>query len=502
MQRTPQNVTDRCSTGIEELDDVLSGGLPRHRIYVIQGDPGTGKTTLGMQFLLEGTRMNEKALYIALSETKEELEAIAKSHGWSLDRIEVLELSSVEEQLAAEAQNTLFHPSEVELHETTNVLLKEVERIKPARVVFDSLSEMRLLTQSPLRYRRQMLALKQFFAGRKCTVLLLDDRASEGFGLQVNTIAHGVINLEQIAQGYGGDRRQLRVMKLRGVAFRSGIHDFDIARGGLRVYPRLVAAEHQKEFLQEQVSSGIREIDDLLAGGLNRGTSTLIMGPAGAGKTTLVLQYAAAACDRGEPVASYIFDENRGLLLQRPGELGERIRTCEASGLLKVHQIDPAEMSPGEMAFNIRRAVERDRARMVIIDSLNGYLKAMPEASFLILQLHELLSYLGQQGIVTMLVLAQHGLMDMQSPADLTYLTDTVVLLRYFESNGEVKQAVSVIKKRTGPHERTIREFGINPRGIEVGQALAGFRGVLTGLPMFTGPKEGVMKVDDGNGGR
>ncbi|WP_447980670.1 ATPase domain-containing protein [Candidatus Nitrospira bockiana] len=499
IARAHQN-TNRCATGIQGLDDVLGGGLPRHRVYLIEGDPGVGKTTLAMQFLLEGVRNQEKALYIALSENREELGEMARAHGWSLDGIEIVELSTVEEQLEAESQNTLFHPSEVELHETTTVMLKEIERVKPARVVFDSLAEMRLLTQSPLRYRRQMLALKQFFAGRKCTVILLDDMGSEAAGLQVKTIVHGVISLTHSAPSYGGDRRQLRLLKLRGVPFRSGFHDFTIETGGVRVFPRLVAAEYRTDQPMEVLTSGIEGLDALLGGGLDRGSSTLIMGPSGCGKTSLSLQYALAACDRGEPVTSYIFDENRALLLRRRGEIGRRINEHVKRGLFQIHQVDPAEMSPGQLSFHIRRAVEQGGSRVIIIDSLNGYMKSMVEENFLILQLHELLTYLAQQGVVTILVLAQQGLVGaMQSPADLTYLTDAVLLMRYFEADGAVKQAVSVLKKRTGPHERTIREFRIEPHGILVGEPLSDFHGVLTGVPTYTGRNEAMLRSPGGD---
>jgi circadian clock protein KaiC len=490
----------KCEAGIEGLDDVLGGGFPTHRLYLIQGDPGVGKTTLALQFLLEGARRKEQGLYITLSETKEELLEVAQSHGWSLDPLAIMELSAIEAELLQEAQNTLFHPSEVELNRTTRMVLEEVEKTKPVRVVFDSLSEMRLLSETPLRYRRQMLALKQFFAGRQVTVLLLDDRTSGESDLQVQSIAHGVLCLEKISLDYGVERRRLKVVKMRGVKFRGGYHDFIIEQGGLRVFPRLVAAEHHKPFQRESVSSGIIALDSLLGGGLDRGTSNLILGPAGCGKSTLAMQYAMAMAAQGEHAVLYSFDESVGTLIARASDIGMDISRHVESKKLKVYQVDPAELPPGQFVSRIREAVERDHAKLLIIDSLNGYMNAMPDERFLSIQMHELLSFLGQQGTLTIMTMAQHGLMgSMTAPVDLSYLADTVVLLRYFEAMGSVRKAVSVIKKRSGHHESTIREYKITGRGVEVGEPLSDFQGVLTGVPTYFGKGGQILKSDVGN---
>jgi circadian clock protein KaiC len=473
-----------CTMGTEGLDDILCGGLPRNRIYLVQGDPGVGKTTLALKFLLEGAKLGETGLYITLSETKEELEAVAESHGWSLNRIHLFELSSMEEQLQGETESTFFHPSEVELNRTTRALLAEVDRVKPVRVVFDSLSEMRMLAETPLRYRRQVLQLKQYFAGRKCTVLLLDDRSAGARDLQIESIAHGVISLQRSSPEYGISRRQLNIQKLRGVKFREGNHDLVIQRGGLVIFPRLVAAEHYTKFKRESFSSGVKELDALLGGGLDRGTGNMFMGPPGTGKSTIAIKFALAAAKRGERVCFYIFDETRATLLSRARQLEMDIEPFVKSGVIEVSQIDPAEISPGELAHRIRRDVSENKARMIVIDSINGYLNAMPEERYLNLQLHELLAFLNQQGVITIMVLAQQGLVGpMQSTVDLTYLADTVILLRYFEARGALKQAVSVIKKRSGNHERTIREIKLGAGGIQVGKPLTNMQGVMTGIP-------------------
>jgi len=475
-----------ASTGIEGLDQILDGGLTPNRLYLVEGMPGAGKTTLAFQFLCEGVRRRERVLYIALSETEEETRVVASSHGWSMDGIFVRELAPTEESLDPAEQYTMFHPSEVELTEATKRILTDVEEVKPARVVLDSLSEFHLLAGNPLRYRRQMLALKHFFAARGCTVLLLDDLTTAERNLQVQSIAHGVICLEQLTAEYGTHRRRLRVLKYRGVNFRGGYHDYIIARGGLKVFPRLVAAEHRQSGIYERLASGLPEFDKLLGGGLERGTSTLLVGAPGTGKSTLAAQFAAAAAARGEHASLFIFDESEATLVSRCGALGIDLRKHMDTGRITIQRIDPAELSPGEFAHAIRCAVERDAAVVVVIDSLNGYLNAMPEERFLIAQLHEILSYLGQRHVVSILVGAHHGIIgnQMKTPVDASYLADAIVLLRYYEAKGEVRQAISVIKKRGGDHERTIRDFGLNEGRIRVGEPLRGFRGVLTGVPV------------------
>lgn len=477
---------DICVTGIEGLDTVLCGGLPRNRIYLLQGEPGVGKTTIALQFLLEGARAKEDGLYITLSETKEELEEVGLSHGWSLDAITLFELSSLAEQLQGETDSTFFHPSEIELNRTTKALLDEVERVKPARIVFDSLSEMRMLAENPLRYRRQILQLKQFFSGKKCTVLLLDDSPSGSRDLQIESVAHGVIGLEKSSPMYGVARRRLNVHKIRGVHFREGHHDFIMRKGGVTIFPRLVAAEHHTQFKRENFPSGLAGLDALLGGGLDRGTSNMFMGPPGTGKSTVAMKFATTAAERGERVLFLCFDETIGTIMARAAQLEMNLERHVKSGLIEIEQIDPAEISPGEMTARIRIAIEKRSARMVVIDSINGYLNAMPDERFLNLQLHELLAYLNQQGVITIIILAQQGLMGgMQSVVDLTYLADTVVLWRYYEAFGSMKQALSVIKKRSGNHERTIREIKIAKGGIKVGPPLTNLQGVMTGVPSF-----------------
>ncbi len=480
-----------CPTGIEGLDHIVGGGLPKNRLYLVHGDPGVGKTTLALQFLLEGARQGEKSLYITLSETREELYAVGESHGWDLSTIELFELSAIQSTLEGQTASTFYHPSEVELNRTTQILLDQIEKVDPARIVFDSLSEMRMLTETPLRYRRQILQLKQHFAGRNCTVLFLDDRSAGQEDLQIESIAHGVITLFSSIPEYGISRRKVQIQKLRGVKFREGNHDFVLKRGGMEIFPRLVAAEHHVSFVRESFSSRITALDALLGGGLDRGTSTMFMGPPGTGKSTLAANFAHIAASQGERVLWFTFDETVDTLISRATALGIDIRPDLKSGAIELEQIDPAEISPGELTHRIRRAVLRDATRMVVIDSINGYLNAMPQERYLNLQLHELLSFLNQQGVVTIMVLAQEGLIGaMHSVVDLSYLADTLVLLRYFEARGALKQAISIVKKRSGRHERTIREITLGSEGIWVGEPLTGLHGILTGIPSFLNPKD------------
>jgi circadian clock protein KaiC len=475
---------DRLATGIEGLDDILGGGLPPGRLYLVQGDPGSGKTTLGLQFLLEGERRGERGLYVTLSETREELISVARSHGMDVDKLSLFDLGSSGVQLDAEAQNTLFEPAEVELNELSEALLAKVAEAKPVRLVFDSLSELRLLAQSALRYRRQVLMLKQRLAVLGCTVLVTDDRTSETGDLQLQSLAHGVLVLDQLSPLYGAERRRLRVLKMRGVSYRGGYHDFRINKGGIELFPRLVAAEHRSRFSPEQVKSGLPGLDDLLGGGLDRGTSALFLGPAGCGKSALTMQYAVTAAARGETAAVYAFDEGLGTLAARTEALGLPFSEQLASGKLRVQQVDPAEMSPGEFVHLVRRDVEQHNARVVVIDSLNGYLNAMPEEQFLTVQLHEVLSYLRQRGVLVILVVAQSGMMGaMNSPVDVSYLADTVLVLRYFEAMGRVRKALSVLKRRSGKHGQDIRELRMDAAGIHIGEPLEQFQGVFTGVP-------------------
>ena len=486
MTNATEHHAKRSETGIPGLDDILFGGFLPRRLYLVQGAPGTGKTTLAMQYLIQGKKKGESGLFITLSETKEELEASAHSHGWSLEGIEIIELSSDESELDRANQVTMYPSSEVELTETTKKILEAVERMNPSRIVFDSLSEMRLLAQSSLRYRRQILALKQFFIGRKCTVLLLDDGTSDGADLQLQSIAHGVIRLEQLAPLYGAARRRLRIVKVRGTSFRGGYHDFAIVRGGLNVFPRLIASEHRLSFPRERIKSGVTALDTLLGGGPDRGTSTLLMGPAGTGKSTIAVQYAIAAAARGDHAAIFAFDESIATLEARSQALGINFAAGKKNGEINLMQVDPAELSPGEFAHLVREAVEKNGARVIVIDSLNGYMNAMPEEQFLTAQLHELLSYLGRQGVTTLMVVAQHGMLgtNMHSPVDTSYLADSVVLLRHFEYAGKVKKAISVLKKRSGFHEESIRELRFDENGIHLSEPLMQFRGILTGVPI------------------
>lgn len=485
------------STGNEGLDLILKGGLPPRRLYLLEGAPGSGKTTLALQFLREGVRQGEKALYITLSETQEELSAVAASHGWSIDEFDIFEFSTASEVFGDGREQSILHPWEMELGETIRLIQEEVEKVNPKRVVFDSLSEMRLLSQDPLRYRRQVLALKQFFAGRDATVILVDDMSGNATDrdAHLHSLCHGVITLERLTLDFGAARRRLQVQKLRGVDFVAGFHDFDILKGGLSVYPRLIAATHHADYCEEVTPSGIVELDRMFGGGPLRGTCTLLTGPAGAGKTTVALQYVDAACRRGERCTIYEFDERIGTLLTRARAFGLDLQTWIDNGTLSLEQIDPAEISPGEFAARVRREIETRGSRMIVIDSLNGYLAAMPQEQQLILQMHELISYLSQKGVVTFLLNPQHGLMgSMTSSLDISYVADTLMLFRFFEAGGRVRKAVSVLKNRGGMHEDAIRELRIDSGGIRVGEPLSEFRGILTGTPEYIGSTEPLLE--------
>lgn len=479
-----ESTLQRAATGIVGLDDILGGGLPMHRLYLVRGSPGVGKTTLALQFLLEGVRAGERVLYITLSETEAEIRQVAASHGWSLDGVSLFELSSAEQTLRLDDENTLYAAEDVDLKETVRVLLERVQSVEPHRVVFDSLSEIRLLAQSPVRYRRQLLALKQFFAERRCTVLLLDDHAG-GEDQQVASLAHGVLALEQSSAVYGADRRRVSVVKLRGSPFRSGFHDFCLRTGGLVVYPRLTAAEHRTGLMSQPIGSDIEELDAMLGGGIDRATCTLLMGPAGVGKSGLATQFGLAANRRGEPASVFLFEERIGTWRHRCRQLGMDVDTQMERGLLKVHQVDPAELAPDEFSHLVRTDIETGGARVVVIDSITGYLNAMLDARHLTLQLHELLAFLSERQVASVLTMAQAGLVsaNMVSPVDISYLADTVVLLRYYESAGRVKKALSVLKKRAGAHEDSIRELSFGAGGIAVGQPLSNMHGVLSGVP-------------------
>ena len=473
----------RTPTGVPGLDDILGGGLPSNRLYVVQGTPGVGKTTLALQFLLEGAARGESVLYITLSETEEEVREIASSHGWKLDGLNLYELSMAEQALRLDEENTLYSTAEVELKETIRVILQHVDSVQPTRIVFDSLSEIRLLAQSPVRYRRQLLALKQYFAGRRSTILLLGDLTGETHDMQVESLAHGVIALEQLSVAFGADRRRLRVKKLRGASYRSGYHDFVMKKGGLRACPRLVAAEHRTTNMPPPIATGVPELDALLGGGLDRAAATLLLGPAGTGKSILTTQIACAAARANLRSAVFLFEERISTLLARAASLKLDVARHVSSGLIELQQVDPAELAPDELTQKIRDAVDRG-AKLVVIDSTSGYLASMPDAKHLTLQLHELLAYLSEAGVATILTMAQSGLVGtMKSPIDLSYLADNVVLLRYFESAGAIRKAISIVKRRRGKHEETIRELSFSRDGVHIGAPLHGFHGILTGIP-------------------
>ncbi|MGE5539529.1 MAG: ATPase domain-containing protein [Gemmatimonas sp.] len=480
------DLTRKAATGVAGLDDILGGGLSTGRVFLLEGHPGTGKTTIALRFLIEGALLGERGLYVTLSETDSELRVGAASHGWTLDpNIRVFEVVPPE-LLDANQQQSLLYSSDLELGETTKMILEEVERYKPSRLVLDSLSEIRLLSQSSLRYRRQILAMKHFFSRHGATVLMLDDLTTDVLDKTVHSVAHGVIRLEEFTPKYGTSRRRVRVVKYRGQPFRGGYHDLTIRTGGVEVYPRLVASEHHSGFERTRHTTGIKELDALLGGGIDQGSSTLVIGPSGTGKSVFTLQFVSAAMRRGEKAAMFIFDEELGLLFERAKGLGFDLAAWRDSGQLIIQQLDAAELSPGEFAYRVREQVDRAQAKTVVIDSMNGYQAAMPDESALALHIHELVQYLNRQGATTFLTVAQAGVVgDIRAPVDLTYLADTAVLLRYFEAKGTVRRAISVIKKRTGPHEETIREFHIGRNGLTLGAPLVNFQGVLAGVPEF-----------------
>ena len=492
-------MVEKANLGVAGLDDITSGGLSRGRLFLLEGSPGTGKTTIATQFLRAGAAAGERSLYITLSETEDELRVGAESHGWDLDGVDIFELVPPESLLDEEQQQSLLYSSDLELGETTRRIFQAFEQVKPQRVVLDSLSEIRLLAQSSLRYRRQILALKHYFARSGVTVLMLDDLSSEANDRTMHSVAHGVIRLEELSPEYGPERRRLRVIKYRGQRYRGGNHDFVIETGGVRVFPRLVSSEHKTAFVRDVLESGSPGLNALLGGGVERGSSVLILGPAGTGKSLLALTFIASALARGERAAMFVFDEELGLLFERSKGVGVDLQAMSDSGQLVIEQVDAAELSPGELSEKVRRCVEENRAKTVVIDSLNGYQAAMPEEQALVLHMHELLQYLNRQGASTFLTVAQHGLVgDMKAPVDVTYLADTVILLRYFEALGRVRRAISVIKKRTSAHEDTIREYRIDGRGITLGEPLMGFQGVLRGVPTLVGETNRLLETGGG----
>ena len=498
MEAQNSDTTRFLSTGVPGLDTILGGGLTSDRLFLIEGEPGTGKTTLALQFLHEGVRRGESVIYITLAETRVELQAVAQSHGWSMEGIHVEDIVPDENILHPDHQFTIFHPSEIEMGMTTQRILETIEKYKPTRVVLDSLSELQLLAESPLRYRRQVLALKQYLSGKGCTTLFLDDRTALSGDLQVRSVAHGVITLELINQDYGSERRRVRIVKYRGIAFRGGSHDYKIVTGGLKVYPRLIAAHTRVNAPRKQLSSGIPGLDKLTGGGLDEGTSTLISGPPGTGKSSLCTQYVYAATQRGERAAMFLFEEATNNLMLRSGGMGTDLRPAMDQGLLTVQQVDPAEMAPGEFMQAVTDAADNG-ARVIVIDSLNGYLKAMPDERFLTTHMHELLTYLGQRGVVTILVGVQPGVIggNMSTTVDASYIADSVIMLRYFEARGKVRQAISVFKKRVGLHERTIRLLSMSSAGITVGEVLTNFHGILTGVPTFDEDQANILFADE-----
>ncbi|MBD8637438.1 ATPase domain-containing protein [Stenotrophomonas sp. CFBP 13725] len=477
------------ATGTTGLDTILRGGLPASRLYLLEGQPGSGKTTLALQFLLKGAELGERCLYVTLSETADELAEVAHSHGWSLDGLHLFELAAAQNVLGDGQQQSVLHPWEVELDGTIKLIQAEVERLKPTRIVFDSLSELRLLAQDSLRYRRQVLALKQYFSPRNITVFLVDDLTGGERDAHLHSLCHGVISLERVTLDFGAARRRMQVQKLRGVNFIAGYHDLALVKGGMRIFPRLIASEHHVPFVGDPISSGVAGIDALLDGGPLRGTSTLLTGPPGSGKTNVALKYVATACERGERCCVFEFDERTGTLLTRAKALGMDLQAHIDSGLLELRQMDPAELSPGEFAWAIRECVEERDCKLIVLDSLNGYLSSMPQEKQLMLQMHELLSYLNQSGVVTFFINPQNGLVGSMSTGNLnvSYMADTVIMFRYFEAGGRIRKAISVIKNRSGAHEDSIRELRIDAGGLRLSEPLKDFSGILTGTPQYVG---------------
>lgn len=482
------------STGVPGLDAILNGGLLRGGFYLVQGDPGSGKTTVALQFARACVARGESILYISVTESVRDLELTARSHNWSLKGIAVCDLSQANTD--ADEPSTLFHTAEVQLGETTRTILAEISRVNPQNVVFDGVGELRMLAGDAFTYRRQMLALKHHMEENNTTVVLLDDRTNRFGEIQPETVVGGSIVLEKTIPGYGGARRRLHVSKVRGADFRSGYHDYEIAyEQGMVVHPRLFNTENEAGYAREIFTSGIPNLDKMLGGGVPSGTTTLLLGPAGVGKSTLAMQFVGTALEKGYPAAIYTFDEVLDTFFARTENLCcPPIRKYVADGLLLARQVNPAELTPGAFAHEVRRAVREDGVRIVVIDSLNGYISAMPDERLLQTHLHELFAYLNELGILSIMVVAQHGLVFAESGhIDVSYLSDTALLLRYFEANGEILQTVGVFKKRTGQHERTLRQLQISPEGLSVGEPLRKFRGILTGVPQYDGAEAMLM---------
>jgi circadian clock protein KaiC len=476
------------STGIQGLDEILGGGLPPGQIYLVEGESGAGKTTLGLQFLLAGQRRGERTLWITLSETERQLRQTAQSHGWSLDGIEVCNPITADGVRHGEEKYSFFSPADVELEQIRQAIVAATERVRPSRVVFDPFSDVRHLAREVLHYRRQVLSLREFFNEHGCTVLLMQELTRGTAGdLQAEALVHGYMTLHQDAPEYGGQRRRVRVHKMRAMRFRDGYHDFSIQTGGIEVYPRLLAPPHVDKHPEQAISSDVVELDSLLGGGMDRGSSLLIMGAAGVGKSTLATQYAVAGARRGEKAIVFIFDESVRSFRARAEKLGFPIAALLEDGTLTLLQVDTAEVSAGRFTNMVMQAVEGG-VRTVVIDSLTGFLNSMPEERFLVAYLHELLTTLGQRDVLTILTLAQHGLVgEVAAPIDLSFLSDTVLLIRYFEAFGKIRRAISAVKKRAGAHENTVREMRIEAGGIHIGEPLTHFQGVLSGVPRFTG---------------